>query len=1108
MINNDKSVGLEAVAGKAQHRLLHCETCPNMLASIWSESTSYDWCLDLVCGRCQSTWSVCRECSQATTRYTSRLQRSRHNARSHSLKSESVVTVAAAAHAAGETIVQDTNRQQGSSMMEVHSPPDGGVYDDFMVTTDDNWIASCDGRTESTEVQAAFPNEQCGLGDDSPALIDFQCLGNDISALYFKNHYKGHGNSYLVGMSQFNRNNISPFLEQADVELQMFISFFVDSLTKPQRHFFAEILARVVATCNLSMAQKDLTPSKKQAVSNDESPRTSGNQPIPSQLSYRCEIPHSYKEIRAWILDGKYSIFHNIPRPSVHKVGKHGEHACVSIKDCIADLLGHGFTTHELGAKGSYITNYTNTTVDRFSRAKTILGNAQRVMGSSANQATILWLTSWSDDFEPNYSIKGNRGSVWIKTITIALPVDSSNSVVYTYPIALGPKGADHDVAERFLLSGLKLFTQAPVPQLYSGRTKKMTPVYLETFASLQDQPERRDMLFLTRGNATYHARWGYAMDCTNLKNVLVPCATCSESLKKEARDSSAYVTAEWRTGMCDICSCWAYMLPSKHLRFLPPKGYPVEKLAHDGLIPALRLSFPILRQVVYEAHDKVMNSSWTDKEAIAYLRVHCVSSKATDEIVARAKNCSLLQELESTGDITSDKYLAIYEEKSRCPELYQRWPLPALWDDSIPLERYGDVPMHLLFLGVGKTLVLDTQEWLKAKNRHSSFVLYASNVLSSVESLQLGWCKLLPYSSGKFGGWVSENYLALVRIFKWIYAPIEQMEVEASLFVFPQTPQKHWNKIINVKWLRLRGLDTSGNALEVRDRVAEYLAQPDGVPAPVPPRGGSGKQVLRMLNRFTDMVCLLMDKHSDESHARNVEVYVRLFLSEYKEFAERLYGAVTENGTPAWIAKYNFMSLLNLSEQIKEVGPLRNLWEGSTRGEGYLRKVKPSIKTGLKTNWQSALMQSLLRLKSMATLTQAFTNLDIGDNAQYRVYPSAANLESMWARQKPLSIVVKNDVEFMAAYQATNKVCWMRFVRLAHVAEINEMSYFVFSRADGAHTFVMDGNAICAMLLPRLSSTGLPKSGDQAVYSCITNDWRVMVHSSGVFLPLSRHSV
>ena len=1127
MSSNAKLTAIIEAAGEAQIRFLYCDNCPDTLASDWFESTSYNWCLDLLCRGCDSKWSVCRLCKRAS-RFTTENQMRRHKSWAHQQSVAVVSRLPAATPVNGESIIQVTNEPPESFMMEMQSPDasvhdedvfstDNNWHDDYAVTTDDNWIESPhnypatiytgDISASNFGEPAAFSNETGGLVvDGHVAQLDFQCLGNEISTNYFKHHHDGHGNSYLVAMSQFNRDNVAPFLDDADVELQMYISYLVDSLTKPQRHHFAEILTRVVDKFSLTTAQKDESPSKRQALSNESSPMRANNPFVSRQLKYPCDIPRSYKEIRAWILEGKYYMFHNLPRPLVHKVG---DHACVSIKDCIADMLGHGFALQELVASGSCCTSVSNTTIDGFSRAQTIIGNAQRVLGSSMEQATVLWLTSWSDDFEPNYSIKANRGSVWIKTITIALPTDKANTIAYTYPVALGPKGVDHDVAERFLLSELKLFMEAPVPVLYSGRAKTMTPVYMETFASLQDQPERRDMLFLARGNATYHSRWGYAMDCPALKNVLPPCTSCLESLKKEARDSTTYLTAEWRTGGCDICSCWAFVLPGKHLRFTPPKGYPADKIPDDGVIPATHLSFPLLRQVVDETHQKVINNSWTDKEAEVYLRVHCLSTTAYRAIIAQAKNCSLFEHLESLGNVTSDEYIALSEEKSLHPELYQKWALPSLWNDSIPLERYGDVPMHLLFLGVAKSLVLDIQGWLKAQKQHSSFVLYASNVLSTLYELKLGWCKVLPsYSSGKFGGWVSENYLALVRIFKWIYAPIQQMDVEDTPFVLPETPQRRWTKDVNVKWLRIRGLNTLGSALQVRERVAEYLSQPvEEVPVPIPPRGGTGKQLLRMLNRFSDLVCLLMDKHSDDSHVRNVEVYVRVFLSEYAEFAEQL-NLRAENGNPAWIAKYNFMSLLNLSQQIEEVGPLRTLWEGGTRGEGYLRHVKPQMKTGLKTNWQCSLMQTLLRSKSMATLTQSFTCRNIVDNSQHRVYTSEAHLRRMWMSRKPLSIVVQNDVEFMAAYQGTEQVCWMSFLRLEHVAEINEMSYFYFSCNGEVHDIVLNGNSVGAVLLPRLAQTGLPKTGDEAVYSCIRDDWRLMVDSSGHFLPISRHSV
>ena len=49
----------------------------------------------------------------------------------------------------------------------------------------------------------------------------------------------------------------------------------------------------------------------------------------------------------------------------------------------------------------------------------------------------IVYVTLWSDDFEPNNMIKHKRKS-WLKTITVAPPEHSKVSQNYTYIIAIG----------------------------------------------------------------------------------------------------------------------------------------------------------------------------------------------------------------------------------------------------------------------------------------------------------------------------------------------------------------------------------------------------------------------------------------------------------------------------------------------------------------------------------------------------------------------------------------------------------------------------------------------------------------------------------------------
>ena len=135
MSNSGKLASVIAAAGEAQLRLLYCPTCPNTLASGWFDSTSYDWCLNLVCCGCQSTWSVCRLCRLATSRIMCRRLLSRHNARSHRPK-VAVVTVPATARAV-ETTIHDENEQKASSMMDAHWP-DANKPDDYLDTTLDH----------------------------------------------------------------------------------------------------------------------------------------------------------------------------------------------------------------------------------------------------------------------------------------------------------------------------------------------------------------------------------------------------------------------------------------------------------------------------------------------------------------------------------------------------------------------------------------------------------------------------------------------------------------------------------------------------------------------------------------------------------------------------------------------------------------------------------------------------------------------------------------------------------------------------------------------------------------------------------------------------------
>ncbi len=77
------------------------------------------------------------------------------------------------------------------------------------------------------------------------------------------------------------------------------------------------------------------------------------------------------------------------------------------------------------------------------------------------------------------------------------------------------------------------------------------------------------------------------------------------------------------------------------------------------------------------------------------------------------------------------------------------------------------------------------------------------------------------------------------------------------------------------------------------------------------------------------------------------------------------------ENSYPFWYRKSNFVSLLNLSDQIKEYGPLYLHWEGVR--EKFIQHVKPAL-TNMRTT-VSYLVTKLEKIHHDQTLEMLYDN-------------------------------------------------------------------------------------------------------------------------------------
>ena len=54
---------------------------------------------------------------------------------------------------------------------------------------------------------------------------------------------------------------------------------------------------------------------------------------------WTMQVPMTAAQFRAKYIEGKHALLPTLPRPLVSMVGDHGY---ASLRDCVADLLGHG----------------------------------------------------------------------------------------------------------------------------------------------------------------------------------------------------------------------------------------------------------------------------------------------------------------------------------------------------------------------------------------------------------------------------------------------------------------------------------------------------------------------------------------------------------------------------------------------------------------------------------------------------------------------------------------------------------------------------------------------------------------------------------------------
>jgi hypothetical protein len=230
-------------------------------------------------------------------------------------------------------------------------------------------------------------------------------------------------------------------------------------------------------------------------------------------------------------------------------------------------------------------------------------------------------------------------------------------------------------------------------------------------FASLQDQPERRKATYIMLGRSSYTAQWGLALDFAAATSGIPCCKLCTE---KNIRDYTS------NDAKCTQCAKWDTQVNNGLLDFLPPNNYPSDLLPPSKKLSPKRITYETMMDAVGTAHDGLVNNNWKVATLTDYLRVNGLNDEAVQSMkkcTIKCKNYKDVKQIHSE-DAPSPEFLELEKERENKPELYAMWSFSATWQRGVPFDQHIDIIMHLLFMGLIKTIMQNIQEWMMKRTK------------------------------------------------------------------------------------------------------------------------------------------------------------------------------------------------------------------------------------------------------------------------------------------------------------------------------------------------------------------------------------------------------
>ena len=440
--------------------------------------------------------------------------------------------------------------------------------------------------------------------------------------------------------------------------------------------------------------------------------------------------------------------------------------------------------------------------------------------------------------------------------------------------------------------------------------------------------------------------------------------------------------------------------------------------------------------------------------------------------------------------DPNGPRYHELLLDKESNHRRYQPLDPPSLYSRGVPLRAFVDTPMHLILLGVGRTVFKRVSTWSARRGRKADFVAQAKVLLQQLDDLKLKWLVFVPRTfSHKWGGWVSKNYASLTRVALWIYGPLMTID-DAPPYEDPTGDPNKWKVAKYKAWLKARGLDTNGNKPELQPRVMNFMmGDPGEIPPILPNMYGSASDMIDMVKSMVLLVTTLFQDRVEKHTQPILELRVRIFLTRFHKFDKAMR---TPDQKPTWLESYNFLCLKNLPETIQEFGPCRRWFEGKWLGERYVSKVKQERSRCPPKNVASILMRNLHRSKAVDMLVPPLKTSSVAEliGVNTRIFGSLTEIDEQFHTHLPLPVVILNNGGLACLYYKIGRNIGseisVRKLEKETEAQIlhHGLNYNVYTLSDESHNLDAVHISDYGVLLPRLGEDGIGQ------YTIVTKNW------------------